>query len=172
LRATIDGTIVQAHHFVDGMVTNTRSTIAQIAETAFPYFVVWDELAASLNPGDVIDMHMLSDVFPMAVINPEDFGLSMTNANGEHPAAYLAFAGVNIPTDLNSQTRANINIFIEEISNVLYIPDHTLRRYDNRTFVYVLQDGVRVARDVVTGFEGGRLVEILSGLEEGELVIQ
>ena len=172
LRAGIDGTIVHAHHFVEGMVSNTRNTIAQIAETAFPYFVVWDDLADSLNHGDVIDMHMMANVFPMAVINPEDFGLSTTNANGDHPAAYLAFAGVNIPTDINSQTRANINIFIEEISNVLFIPDHTLHRYDDRAFVYVLQDGVRVVRDVVIGFEGGGLVEILSGLEEGELVIQ
>ena len=59
--------------------------------------------------------------------------------------------------------------------DVLTIPTNVLREYNGRTYVQVLQDGVKMEKDVVVGLKGtmdnSTVYEIVSGLEEGEQVI-
>jgi macrolide-specific efflux system membrane fusion protein len=61
---------------------------------------------------------------------------------------------------------------LEEAEDVLYVPFNTVKKANNRVFVYVLEDGVRMIRDIEIGLEGNMLTEIVSGLFEGEIVIQ
>ena len=51
------------------------------------------------------------------------------------------------------------------------ITSAALREFSGRTYVRVLTDGVRREVDVRTGIHTGTRVEIVDGLEEGELVI-
>ncbi len=54
--------------------------------------------------------------------------------------------------------------------NVLMIPRTTLYTADRTRYVYVMENGVRVRRDVKVGLNTPWDVEITEGLEEGELV--
>lgn len=55
--------------------------------------------------------------------------------------------------------------------DTLLLPDAAIRRFGGRTFV-VLEDGDRQRRvDVRTGLENGGLVEVLEGLQDGDVVV-
>ena len=62
-------------------------------------------------------------------------------------------------------------IVLQRHENALVIPSAALREFGGRTYVRVLTDGVRREVDVKTGIHTGTRVEIIDGLDEGELVI-
>lgn len=67
---------------------------------------------------------------------------------------------------------ANIEIKTAEAKNVLLVPFRAVREVDNQRYVEVLENGQAVRRNVSIGLRGEEGdVEIISGLEEGELVI-
>lgn len=53
---------------------------------------------------------------------------------------------------------------------VLSIPENAVYRDSNGTYVYLVEDGIRTKRDVITGYGDGVYVEILEGLKEGDRV--
>ncbi|MCX7681680.1 MAG: HlyD family efflux transporter periplasmic adaptor subunit [Anaerolineae bacterium] len=65
-----------------------------------------------------------------------------------------------------------VALVLEEKENVLWLPPAALQTFRERTFVIVQQaDGVQRRVDVVIGIEGAERVEIVSGLEEGQIVV-
>jgi RND family efflux transporter MFP subunit len=66
---------------------------------------------------------------------------------------------------------AEVTVTLEEKNGVLWLPPAAIRRFQGRRFV-VVQDGVAQRRvDVLIGIESEDRVEILEGLEEGQVVI-
>ncbi len=66
---------------------------------------------------------------------------------------------------------AKVTITLEEKEDVLWLPPAAIRRFQGRRFV-VVQDGVAQRRvDVRIGIESEDRVEILEGLDEGQVVI-
>jgi len=67
---------------------------------------------------------------------------------------------------------ANVTIFTAERDNVLVIPGRTIRHNENGDYVRLLKNNQARQVKITTGLRGdeGR-VEILSGLQEGDLVI-
>ncbi len=62
-------------------------------------------------------------------------------------------------------------IVLEEKDDALWLPLDAIRSYQNRHFV-IVQDGDRQRRvDVELGIQGQDQVEILEGLEEGQVVV-
>lgn len=53
---------------------------------------------------------------------------------------------------------------------VLSIPENAVYRDSNGTYVYLVEDGIRVKRDVVTGYKDDVYVEIVEGLKEGDRI--
>ena len=66
---------------------------------------------------------------------------------------------------------ATADIIIDERSNVLLIPDRAVKLgSQGNTIVKVAVNGELETRTVVTGISDGFQIEIISGLEEGEMV--
>jgi RND family efflux transporter MFP subunit len=64
-----------------------------------------------------------------------------------------------------------VTVVLEQKDNVLWLPPQAIRTFEGREFV-VIQDGEYQARvDVKIGIEADDRVEILEGLEEGQVVI-
>lgn len=55
--------------------------------------------------------------------------------------------------------------------DALLLDDDCIVTEGDRSFVYVLEDGVKTERDIKVGISDAGLVEILYGLEEGEAVV-
>jgi len=175
LRATMDGRVSNVASFSEGMRTDSRVAIAVISDQAFSSFVVQGDEVELMNVGDRFEMTLDDEVFLMEVIDPDEFGfireLVVREEDEDGPTeAFLAFADA-LPRQ-GSTARGMLHIPLDQVIDVLYIPVSSLHRYEGRNFVYVLEDGVRTVRDVVPGFEGEGHIEIISGLSEGELIIQ
>lgn len=71
---------------------------------------------------------------------------------------------------LQPGTYAGIFLKHKEKENVLLIPADALTANASGTYVYVLQNGERVKRTIVTGVRTSGQVEVVSGINEGEIV--
>ena len=77
-----------------------------------------------------------------------------------------------LPPGVVIGTGASIHIITEQRDNSIKIPKNGLRSYLGRTFVKVLEDGKRLREiDVEVGITGSTEVEILKGLEEGQVIV-
>lgn len=174
LLASKDGVLTQVFPFSDTLVANPQTRIATISNEALTAFVVDDPLTVLMSPGQRFEMTLgglYGWVHIMEVVNPEDFGFYREEGYEERSEAFLIFVE-EPPDNLNDRSRGFIHIELEEVQDVLYIPLSSLHQVGTRSFVYVIENGLRVLRDVEIGLMGGGLVEIISGLEEGELIAQ
>ncbi|MBN2287687.1 MAG: efflux RND transporter periplasmic adaptor subunit [Candidatus Glassbacteria bacterium] len=72
---------------------------------------------------------------------------------------------------LRPEMTASVTIFQEERKDVLVIPLKAVKREGGRNVVYLLNDGVPEQREIKVGWQDGRWIEIVSGLEEGQLLL-
>jgi RND family efflux transporter MFP subunit len=66
---------------------------------------------------------------------------------------------------------ANILVTIGTRENVLWLPPAAIRSFQDQDFVYVENKGVQRRVNVTLGLKSAERVEILSGLEEGQIVV-
>jgi HlyD family secretion protein len=66
---------------------------------------------------------------------------------------------------------ANLTIEVERRDNVLLIPTRAVRTQGNQKIVTVQKDGQTVSTRVTTGLSNDSSVEIMSGLQEGDVVV-
>ncbi len=80
---------------------------------------------------------------------------------------------LEIPEDeiINFGQLLSTYIILSEEKDTLLLPKAAVRDYSDRTFVRVQDEDVRKEVDIKTGLEGDTRVEILEGLEEGDVVI-
>ena len=64
-----------------------------------------------------------------------------------------------------------LNLETEHIDNAMIVPSAALDTYLGDDVVYVVEDGAAVRKTVETGSSNDTETVILSGLDEGELVI-
>lgn len=67
--------------------------------------------------------------------------------------------------------RARVKIFVQELKDVLVVPLGAITEKSGKTVVKVLEGGEGLVREVAKGRSNGKMVEIKSGLKEGEEVV-
>jgi multidrug efflux pump subunit AcrA (membrane-fusion protein) len=74
--------------------------------------------------------------------------------------------------DMKSGMTAAAVINIEEANNVIVIPSAAINEKNGETYVYTKKDGDELSGEVAvtTGLSNGNMVEVTSGLEEGDTV--
>jgi len=79
------------------------------------------------------------------------------------------------PNDPERKLRPGMSVQVkletERHENVLTVPRTAVLQRDNRSVVFVVSDGVANMRPVTTGLFDERVIEIVSGLQEGEDVV-
>ncbi len=63
------------------------------------------------------------------------------------------------------------DIAYEQHIDALVIPAAALVKEDNETVVYVVENGAAVRRAIHTGIRSGDIIEVLSGLDEHEMIV-
>lgn len=91
-------------------------------------------------------------------------GLKNTNA------VWAEFDGA-APTYALMGELAEICVTNNIAENVVVIPSHLIKTLDGRVYVNVLRNDVKVEVDIVKGISNATETEIVSGLNEGDLVI-
>jgi len=73
---------------------------------------------------------------------------------------------------LRPQMTASATIFLEAKTGVLAIPAKAVKRERGKSVVYVVQGGQPIPREVKVGWKDGTWIEVVSGLQEGETILQ
>ena len=71
--------------------------------------------------------------------------------------------------DLRPGTTAAVEIFVRQVDNVLIVPIQAVDTVRGKSYCYMAGDGER--REVVIGAGSHTMVEIKSGIEEGEIIL-
>ncbi|HHV94540.1 MAG TPA: efflux RND transporter periplasmic adaptor subunit [Firmicutes bacterium] len=91
------------------------------------------------------------------------------SAFDNQPVVHIRLDDPEIKLEFDSLIR--VVILLEEAEDALLVPKSVVRNYMGRKFVRVLDGDARREVDVVVGIEGDTHVQILKGLEEGQIVI-
>ena len=81
---------------------------------------------------------------------------------------------VDIPglaRDTTMSDIATLTLTLEKRENAIVIPRNALHRYGDKSYINVLNEGLREERYIVTGVETASEIEVIDGVREGELLI-
>ncbi len=91
-----------------------------------------------------------------------------------NPDLKVYTTNINLETldeGLRSGMSCKAEIIVEEYKSVVYVPVQTVLRINGQPTVFVVKDGVIGERKVETGLDNNSMIAVLSGLEEGEVVL-
>lgn len=163
--STIEGTISTLRSDTVGKYVENETTFVQVIDDSVCMFELETEYADHFQVGQEVEMEMSTSVLIDTVVY---------SIEGER---ILFKPGKDQIISLNSTSR--LFLVLDKRENVLTLSKNSVRFTDDAAYVYVLDDdGFRSMREVEVGMEGGPAdtsahtrVEIVSGLEQGDIVI-
>ena len=181
VKAPISGTLSEFDTLV-GEATSVGEVVARIAPPTF-------NVTATLDPADRYRLLTLpADAQITIAGGPAPFtctGLTITTGStssgsgGEGEGAGAGTSGTTarcaVPADVTvfAGLVANMTIAGGLAENVLVVPTTAVEGGSGTGVVYVVgDDGANEPRDVTLGLSDGVNVEVLTGLEEGEIILQ
>ena len=173
--APIDGTIANVVINAGEQASPGAPAITLVNEDAFHINVNVDEIdidQISVGQDVAVTLDALSDTVLTGVISE----ISPTSASAGGVVTYLVT--INIITDdgvtLRPGMSANASIVVEEIDDVLIVPNWAVRLDRETGNAFVLQkmaDGTTAETIVETGLRNEQFSEVLSGLQAGDVVV-
>lgn len=146
--------------------------------------------------GDTNNLYIQSDILVSEITDikegllvrliNEDLGIEGTGKVQKiHPNAFSKISDLGVeqkritvdiemgttPEGLRPGYDLQIRIITESSGDTLIVPENSLFSMDNKDYVFVAMDGRAKLREIQTGIQSGREMEVLSGLEKGEIVI-
>ena len=164
--AGMDGTVTYVRNMQEGELSVEDRSMITIADMETTAFVVKGDDTEFFSIGDEVTIMKGKSEISAICVEASDLGIMEEAGSG----VYLQLLQPD-PT-LESGNTGIIQVVLDSRENVLYINKNVIKTTQGRTFVYVLnEEGLRVSRDVLVGKVFGDVIEILSGLKEGESVI-
>lgn len=168
LTATIDGEVIYVTDIKLGEYVNAYQTIVRIADPSKLQLRYSGDKVSYFKLGMKATADLDKKQYPAEVV--------MTPSEAPDDASEEVKKSVqlridNLPKDVTIGDSATISLTLEKRSGVIIVPRQVVNSFGTRKFVNVLKDNIREERDIETGVENSTQVEVLSGLEEGELVI-
>ena len=168
LVSPIDGTVVYVANVRQGDYVNAYQTIVRVADPS--------QLQLRYSGDRVTVFRLGMDV--------------VVEINNKHYEAEIVMTPAEAPDDADEETRKSVLIDVHELpegirlgqsasimltlerkEDVIVIPKLLVNSFANRKFVNVLKDDIREERDIEIGIQTNTEVEVVKGLQEGELLI-
>ena len=177
IRSTISGLILDVPVKVGNSVTmsNTFNDGTTIATVANMNDLIFD---GNIDETEVGRLHVglpvritvgaLQDVHFDAAL--EYISPKATESGGTNLFEIKASVSVPDSITIRSGYSANAEIVLQQVKDVLTLPESAIQYEGEQTYVFVLEGADYVRRDVVTGLSDGVNIEIKEGLKEGETV--
>jgi RND family efflux transporter MFP subunit len=175
LRAPFDGEVTSISLAAGGAVTAFRTvlTLADPSELEITAFPTPDELS-DLGVGQRAELQLNSrpgEELAAEVVQVPFLDLSGEQVEGNHQDQAVHLCLLKAGTPLTLGEVASITIQIETRRDVLWLPVAALRTFQGREFVFLEENGLQRRADVVLGLRSSERVEILEGLQEGQIVV-
>ena len=162
----VGNTVINSNTFNDG---TTIATVADMDDLIFDGNIDETEVGRlSAGMPVKITIGALQDVSFDAVL--EYISPKAIENNGVNQ--FEIKASVKIPDEITIRSgySANAEIVLQEIKQVLSVPESALQFEGDSTYVFLVTENGYERRDVVTGLSDGVNIEIKEGLSAGEKV--
>lgn len=169
LYAQMDGQVVHIANVGEGNSIDAYTTVVTLADVNELEIEYVGREAGNFRNGMKVELTVKKETFSGEVIRvPADVPFE----EYERYRETVRFRVVGrMPEGVKPGDNVTIKLTLEQKLNTLTVPRSAVRMYMGNKLVYVLEDGLRIEKQVETGIEQGNMTEILEGLEEGELVI-
>lgn len=169
LVSPIDGTVVYVASVKEGDYVNAYQTIVRVADPTKLQLRYSGDRSTSFRVGMDVAVEINNETYDAEIV--------MTPYEAPDDADEEAKKSVQIevyglPEEIRMGQPASIVLTLERRENVIVIPKLLVNTFANRKFVNVLNDGVREERDIEVGIQTSTEVEVVKGLQEGELLIK
>lgn len=168
IRASFDGIVTFAREVTEGQRSVEKQVVVSVADMTSIVFTVSGEDAAYFPVGTEVVITVKKKEYPAVSVDASALGLAETDSDEQ--TAYLQLLEPD-PT-LEDGDTGSIAMTLDERLDTLYVDKSAVKTAEGKQFVYVLnEEGLKVMQEVTTGMESGKVIEILSGLAEGNSVI-
>jgi len=181
LVAGMDGTIssmlrtVDERNYSSSRYSSTSYSVPRLSSTTERAFAISDQTSSLFvatgegtqyfTIGDKVEIVTPNLKFNATVIDPD----SMQIRNVRADAVY--FQVDEDGPELTGGTAGTVQVLLGERLNTIIVPATAVRTVGDESFVFMLEDGLRVTRPVTVGMRTSTLLEILTGLDVGEEII-
>lgn len=171
IRAPFDGTVTFVYQVMPWQLSIAGSPMLALADSAMSLFrgetAHWD----LFEPGQEVTI-TVQDVDYEAIVASEEEAGQPAQEKTEGKRAYVYFMLKTPDITLQGGIRGTITLTLETRTDVLLLPSHAVTKAGEQHIVYYLdEEGLKDYKPVEIGLEANKMVEILSGVTEGESVI-
>lgn len=169
IKAPINGQIV-AKNVETGEFVNPGTVLAKVVDisTLKVDVLVGEADAYKLKNGQTI--RVTTDLYPGQTFSGTIIFISQ-QADAAHNYQVQVRLANPSSAPLKAGSFVNVGFIQNSASEGIQIPRSALAESLQKPFVYVVQDGKAVRRDITVGRDLGSNIEVLSGLQQGELVV-
>lgn len=174
LTSPLSGKIAEINKRVGELVQPALQDAVMVILPEIPYEIkadIYEEDVVKIAIGNPVDITLVA--FPGKTFAGRIVSVSPAEKLVDEVVYYEVIIGLDeAPEGIKPGMSADIVIKTNSKDNVLIVPEEAIMINDARNFVEVFVDGRIEERDVEVGLEGSDdMVEIISGLGEGEKVI-
>ena len=178
IRAPVQGSVLKIHHKSEGVV-NAGESLLEIGDP-LSLEVEVDVLsrdAVRIKPAMKVTFERWGGegLLEGIVRTIEPVGFTKVSALGVEEQRVLVIVDLTSPSEqwvrLGDGYRVETNFILWQGDAVLQVPSSALFRYADDWAVFVVVDDLAELKQVKVGHRSGLAAEILSGLEEGDLVV-
>lgn len=168
---------------VSGTVSSVLITGGEVVSPGSPVIVVTPDrdiqIAVNIYEGDISKVTVGDHVkasfvaFPQEEFEGEVVFINPTGKLIDGVIYYeIKIVLDEYPEKVLPQMTVDVTIRTAEKEKVLLLPERAVRRREGKQFVTILENGEKIEKEIFTGLRGeGRMVEIISGIVDGEKVI-
>ena len=168
LISPIDGNITYVADYITGDYIDTYATVVTVADPTQLQLRYADDRVGEFMTGMEVVVNFDQQQYEgVVVMTPVDQPMDAKESMKETVLIDLG----ELPEKARIGADAQIIATLEHSEDTIVLPRYTLNKNFGRTYVNVLVNDIREERDVEVGVQSETEVEILKGLEIGELVI-
>ncbi|MFI5347281.1 MAG: efflux RND transporter periplasmic adaptor subunit [Elusimicrobiota bacterium] len=171
--ASLTGVVI-LRNVVVGQTVDASTVLYAVADTLIAYAQVDESDIGKVHIG--LKSRIVLDAYPNKPIEGKVFDLLYEGKNISNVITYgVKIRPDRVPDFFRSQMTANVSFEISRKEKVVTLPSYAVRTQPDGSRVVSLppapdSDGKSTTREVKTGIENDDLVEIVSGLSEGDTV--
>jgi multidrug efflux pump subunit AcrA (membrane-fusion protein) len=172
LRAPFDGQIMSLGIAVGDQVTARKAAATLADPTTLEISVIpTPQELEDMGVGQAVLIRLTSQQGKEAPGSVRLLPDTSTSGSGSQkdPSARIVPNAETATLTLNEAVTVIVDV--ETRPDVLWLPPGALRSFQGRDFVLVVEDGVQRRLDVRLGLKSADRIEIVSGLEEGQIVV-
>lgn len=171
LRAGIDGTVTYVRSIKDGQQSVAEERVIAIVDATNSIFRVETKLWNHFTAGDTYVITVSGEEFKAQVVSEDEIGLQEAEKT-EGKAAYVYLQLKTPAMQLEDGDRGTLMLELDSRKDVLMIPEKAVVAAKGKTIVYYQDEhGMKAYKTVEIGLVADGMVEIISGLTEGESII-